>query len=357
MLQFHLKTGSDFSLLLQTHGPLCREIQALTCYKNLIEKRQLSHDHPDQQYAVCVFRYLRQAAIKLRHVGTLIFVDDKHHIKIGEPGYPVAAVERGKMVIVGKDVSFCVGDHDFTKFKMIPSVTCFARFLKRLESFYDGQIMVTLKEGAFEASSPLHHAAEMKADLKLLSINTAIRPVLLLYSNGGPDHNITFGNVKVALIALFRSLQLDYLLAARACPGHSFRNPVERCMSILNRTLQSVALMRASTSAAVDKYLSSVSTTSDIRKLAEKEVEVQSAVKQSIDPVKTTLEEVLTRVELHNTPVKVSPSASDSQIAELWEEMLSVDPNLHIDEIMQANMNEEMVSAFLPIVADHKVLS
>lgn len=59
-------------------------------------------------------------------------MDDKHRIKIGEPNYPVADVER---VLVRKDEVFEVGDHDFTKFSMIPypmmslSPCTLARFL------------------------------------------------------------------------------------------------------------------------------------------------------------------------------------------------------------------------------------
>ena len=42
---------------------------------------------------------------------------------VHEPGVPVAAVERGKQVLVSKDHPFLVGDHDFTKAKLVPSVT------------------------------------------------------------------------------------------------------------------------------------------------------------------------------------------------------------------------------------------
>ena len=43
----------------------------------------------------------------------MICQDDKHHCKVEEPGYPLAAVERGKQVIVAVD-KMIVGDHDFT---------------------------------------------------------------------------------------------------------------------------------------------------------------------------------------------------------------------------------------------------
>lgn len=51
-----------------------------------------------------------------------ICIDDKLRIKVGEPGYPVAAVERGRQVIVSNTETFAVGDHDFTRFSIIPSV-------------------------------------------------------------------------------------------------------------------------------------------------------------------------------------------------------------------------------------------
>ena len=53
----------------------------------------------------------------------LVFVDDKHHLKIGEPGLPVAAVDQGRRVVVGLNSMFQVADHDFTRFSLVPSVT------------------------------------------------------------------------------------------------------------------------------------------------------------------------------------------------------------------------------------------
>ena len=47
----------------------------------------------------------------------------KHRVKAGEPNYPVAAAERGRRVLVCQNEMFDVGDHDFTKFSLITSVT------------------------------------------------------------------------------------------------------------------------------------------------------------------------------------------------------------------------------------------
>ena len=75
----------------------------------MVQARVLNHDHVDECYAASIFRYPRELAIKLRQYCTLVCMDDKHAIKISEPNYPVAAVDRGKSVLVGKDNHLCCG--------------------------------------------------------------------------------------------------------------------------------------------------------------------------------------------------------------------------------------------------------
>ena len=41
-------------------------------------------------------------------------MDDKHRIKMGDPGSPLAAVEQGRRVLVQRNASFEVSDHDFS---------------------------------------------------------------------------------------------------------------------------------------------------------------------------------------------------------------------------------------------------
>ncbi|CAI2191761.1 5221_t:CDS:2, partial [Funneliformis geosporum] len=47
---------------------------------------------------------------------------DKYRYKIRESGFPVAAVEREKKVVVSKDTRFAVTDHNYTKTGIIPNV-------------------------------------------------------------------------------------------------------------------------------------------------------------------------------------------------------------------------------------------
>lgn len=161
-------------------------------------------------------------------------------MKIGEPGYPVAAAERGRQVIVSNTDTFVVGDHDYTRFSIIPSVALEVEIPDAFEgSWYTGQVFVGLKDAVYQASSPLRHATELHS--KLIT-RIGSKTILFLFSDGGPDHQLTYVSVQLSLIV---NLNLDCLVACRTAPNHSWKNPVERIMSILNLGLQCVGLMRA----------------------------------------------------------------------------------------------------------------
>ena len=90
----------------------------------MVQTWQFRKSHPDAHYAASLFRYQRELAVKFRSYRNFACLDDKHRVNVGEPGFPVAAAERGRRVMVGLDSSFQVGDHDFTRHSIIPSV-CF----------------------------------------------------------------------------------------------------------------------------------------------------------------------------------------------------------------------------------------
>ena len=58
-----------------------------------------------------------------------------------------------------------------------------------------------LKEARNEPSSPLRHCTEL-ANVLNSQVDFAT-PIVLLYSDGGPDHRITYLTTKIALICLF----------------------------------------------------------------------------------------------------------------------------------------------------------
>ena len=100
--------------------------------------------------------------MKLRNVALLVCIDDKHRIKVGEPGFPLSAVQREHEVIVSLNETFCVGYHDFSKFSLIPSVPLLIDIPVTMEgSRYRGQVHIGIKDAIYEPSSPLRHATEL----------------------------------------------------------------------------------------------------------------------------------------------------------------------------------------------------
>ena len=61
---------------------------------------------------------MKEFSIHYSSHSSLVDTDDKHTVKVGEPGYPVAVVERGRQVLVTSRKKMAVGDYDFTKFSL-----------------------------------------------------------------------------------------------------------------------------------------------------------------------------------------------------------------------------------------------
>lgn len=111
------------------------------------------------------------------------------------------------------------------------------------ESYYVIVETLVLCQYLHHHSLYFRHAAETQ---KLLDTEYGdnIPPVLILYTDGGPDHRCNFLSVIYSMIWLWYNNDIDYLILARNAPGHSWRNPAERVMSVLNVGLQSIGVMR-----------------------------------------------------------------------------------------------------------------
>ena len=128
-------------------------------------------------------RYEREFCVKFREHATSVSQDDKHTINVGERGYPVAAIDRSKAVLVDLNEKMVIGDHDFTKFTLTSSVNFLIDTPETIEgSFYCGKVFIGLKDSTFEHSSPIRHATELKQILE--SHSTSIQPLLVLYTDG-----------------------------------------------------------------------------------------------------------------------------------------------------------------------------
>ncbi|CAG8654261.1 5510_t:CDS:2, partial [Scutellospora calospora] len=125
--------------------------------------------------------------------------------KVGEPKYPVAAIERGKQVVVSKKSTLMVRDYDYTKSEIIPSIIMICNILKSVDGdFYMGDIHIGLKNAIFQPSSPIRYAVELYNIF--IKKNITNKPVLYLYTD---------------------ALDLDYFIAVRTLPQYSWKNSVE----------------------------------------------------------------------------------------------------------------------------------
>ena len=102
------------------------------------------------------------------------------------------------------------------------------------ESLLSGRPFVTTKDKVFEPSDRFHHGAELTSILRSQYSTDAAsldREILLMFTDGGGDHNITRISTQVSLICLFIQLNLEMLIALRCCPTQSWVNPAEYIMS------------------------------------------------------------------------------------------------------------------------------
>ena len=121
-------------------------------------------------------------------------------------------------------------DHDFHTHGVVPSVSLLIDIPESpLDSFFTGQVLGA--KAVTQPSSPLRHSTELSKILlrEACAENTVTgnKSVLIIVSDGGPDHRLLYGSVQVSLLALFLRLNLDMLIAIRTCPYQSWTNPAE----------------------------------------------------------------------------------------------------------------------------------
>jgi hypothetical protein len=87
---------------------------------------------------------------------------------------------------------------------------------------------------------------------------SASSPILVQYTDGGPDHRTTFGSVWLASIGQFIALDLDMFVTARTARMASWSNLAERVNASLNLALQNCALDRTRMSEDMEQRMKRV---------------------------------------------------------------------------------------------------
>ena len=210
--------------------------------------------------------------------------------------------------------TFVVGDHDFAKFSLVPSVTLLVDIPECFEgSWYQGQVFIGFKDAVFKPSCPIRHATEL---YHLLLTRLGNKSILLVYSDGGPDHRLTYVSVQLSLIALFLNLDLDMLIACRTAPNNSWKNPVERIMSIVNLGLQCIGIMRSKIS---DEFEDTVKNCNSLKACRAALSSMPEKMDETLAPTIALLHEMMKRLELKGQPFQVYDAATEDEIESFWE--------------------------------------
>lgn len=188
-----------------------------------------------------------------------------------------------------------------------------------------------LKDAIYEASSPIRHTKKLSS---ILSSRMDARFILFLYTDGGPDHRLTYISVQLSLIVLFRHLELDVLIAGRTAPSHSWANPVERIMAIINLGLQCVGVMREKMGDEFEKHVSKC------KQLRANCTMHKDDVAQSLAPTKELLMSILKRLQLHGKSFEVFQSATESEGDAFWELLLSIDSSITREDTTKAALKK-----------------
>ena len=120
----------------------------------MVQARVLRKHNFDSHYTNAIYSFMKERAVKYREDTVMVSADATCKVSVGEPGYPIAAVSRGKQVIVG---TFKVGDHDYSKISLIPSMplihsipenfdTTVETNNPRVGDWYTGQVYYSVKD-------------------------------------------------------------------------------------------------------------------------------------------------------------------------------------------------------------------
>jgi hypothetical protein len=287
-----------------------------------VQSRMSHMNHIDARYVATLYRYLKEFVVLYKSTCKLFFLDDKSIVPVGEPGVPISTGVRGhNKVLVPMDTNLTACDHDFHVSGLVPSVALACETPSAPEeSFFNGQVFVTVKDKVFAPSTPLRHATEL---VDIIRENFAedhvalTQPILAIFTDGGPDHRPTYETVKVSLAVLFLQLDLDMPIAVRTAPHNSWMNPAERVMSILNLALQHVSLERSKMSDEQERAMKTKGSMTAVRNYAKNREAFKTEYRESMKSVVDIVSGRFQRMKIKDVPIKTCNAAQDDEIEDM----------------------------------------
>ena len=304
-----------------------------------LQQRSVRSPHPDAQYGSAIQKYSREWIVAIRDElrqhdlnVTMLSVDDKALIIVGEPGHALAPIARMRPTMGPAQASSTALDHDtLKKIKIVPSIILDIAIPESANgSFRKGQVLFQLRDNAFFSSTQVMHVASM---MNYLLQCDRVDSVLLVQADGGADHNFSHVSVQAALIALAMILKLDILLCIRTVAGHSWCNPVERVMSIFNLALNGTSLARPVMDERNEAIMAKCTGLGDIRAQGESSSDFKDKVIASVDAVVTMLSMRFEKCELKGVSFQRIGRPEVDDIDHVLQKILSIDPSIDLKKL------------------------
>ena len=283
--------------------------------KFAVQVRQLHRDHQDSHYVSAILQYVKAFALQFHSYCQYVAVDDKATIPIGDPGCPlstgVGGHNRSLVSLSGPQLHAL--DHDFHVRGIVPSVAFVVDTPESpSDSFFSGQPFVVCKDKITQPSSALRHSTELTDIIRThygTPDHSSSKPIMIVVSDGGADHRVTFRSVEIANLCLFRALNLDMLVCVRTCPYQSWQNLAERVMSTLNLALQNVSLARSKMTDEFERLISSLNTLTGVRSAVDSLID-------SLSPVMILLGQRFGAMKVKGQSVKLGVPATKAEMSE-----------------------------------------
>lgn len=334
-------SASLVKLQFAPRNPYCQGALNFTSRLNVqfkIQRRQLRTTHPDSHFCNAQFKYLKSFAVEEAERCMMVCCDDKAKVPIGDPGASVSTGVRGKKSIVPTSSTLIALDHDMTRCSLTPSVVLQCEVPKSVDkSFVRGKVFIVLNDSIFQTASPFRHAAFLSK--MMLSSGNDPKPMLLKFTDGGVDQRNTLEAVKLANICLFKEFNLDLLIHVRSAPGHSYTNPAERVMSILNLGLQNVSLERKPCEKKIEDALKNKNSMAEVRAFHEENpnFRIRQGWTESLEEVKRTIQNRFIRLKLKDEPVQVLDPLSDQDIEVMKRHLRELFPDMDLTKLQKTH--------------------
>ena len=175
--------------------------------------------------------------------------------------------------------------------------------------------------------------------------------LLLLYTDGDPDHRLTYGSLQASLLCLFLQLNLGMLIAVRTAPGNSWTNIAERVMPVLNLALQNVALERSKMSSQMEFLIKSKSIIADVHSSAQHFPQLKTEYKESMEEVVNLLNSRFRRMTLKGNQLTTYEGVKENDVHSFFQCIHTIDATLEQDALRSQDLRKCV--KFKEFVATH----